>query len=285
VTVLTGLTAAFRRLSAPARAVVAVIVVFGFISPIYLALVNAFKSTPEIAASPAGLPLHATLDNLRTAWERPDHLIQSGLRNSLIVTVSTVVLVVPLAAALSFYLSRRSRRFQATALAVLATGLMIPPQVVLLPTIRILGWIGLDHSFAGLVLSNVSGGYLSFAVFVYAGFLRSVPDEIVEAAILDGASDLRVWWSIVMPLVRPATATVAIFLSLWTWNDFLNPLFILGPLTGQTITTGIYLTIGQYSVDYGQLFGIMFLAGIIPVIGYLALQKQFISGLTSGSGK
>ena len=280
-----GLGPRLRPPAAPTRLLVATVVVFLFISPIYLALVNAFKSTPEIAASPAGLPLHPTLANLRTAWGRPDHLIQSGLRNSLIVTVSTVVLVLPLAAALSFYLSRRPLRLRAGALAVLATGLMIPPQVVLLPTIRILGWIGLDHSFPGLVLSNISGGYLSFAVFVYTGFMRSVPSEVVEAAVLDGASELRVWWSIVMPLVRPASATVAIFLALWTWNDFLNPLFILGPLTGQTITTGIYLTIGQYSVDYGQLFGIMFLAAIIPVAGYLALQRQFISGLTSGSSR
>ena len=162
---------------------------------------------------------------------------------------------------------------------------MIPPQVILLPTIQILTFLGLDHSYPGLILSNLGGGYLSFAVFVYVGFMRAVPNEIIEAARLDGASGLRIWWGIVMPLVRPATATVAIFSSLWIWNDFLNPLFILGPLQGQTITTGLYLTIGQYSVDYGQLFGIMFLAAIVPVVGYLFVQKQFIAGLTSGSSK
>ena len=81
---------------------------------------------------------------------------------------------------------------------------------------------------------------------------------------MDGASGLRIWWTIIMPLVRPATATVAIFLSLWIWNDFLNPLFILGPLQGQTITTGLYLSVGQFQMNYGQLFGIMFLAGDHP---------------------
>ncbi|HTF09120.1 MAG TPA: carbohydrate ABC transporter permease, partial [Asanoa sp.] len=214
-----------------------------------------------------------------------DNLIPLGLRNSLIVAVVSVALIIPLGSAFSFYISRRSGKAKAAILLLLSAGLMIPPQVTLLPTIRILTWIGLDHSYPGLILANLGGGYLSFAVFVYVGFMRSVPDEIIQAARLDGASGLRIWWQIVLPLVRPATATVAIFLTLWIWNDFLNPLFILGPLQGQTITTGLYLTIGQYSVDYGQLFGIMFLAGVLPVIGYLTVQKQFVAGLTSGATK
>jgi multiple sugar transport system permease protein/raffinose/stachyose/melibiose transport system permease protein len=102
---------------------------------------------------------------------------------------------------------------------------------------------------------------------------------------MDGAGSLRIWWTIVMPLLRPATATVAIFLSLWIWNDFMNPQFILGPLKGQTITTGLYLSLGQYSTNYAQLFGVMLLAAVIPVAGYLALQRQFIAGLTTGASK
>ncbi|MEU4155278.1 carbohydrate ABC transporter permease [Actinoplanes sp. NPDC026670] len=270
---------------APLRLLAATIVTVLFVAPIYLMLVNAFKSQPDILRNPVSLPLPPTLDNLTQALTRPDRLILLGLRNSLIVVACSVALLVPLGSALSFWLSRRTGRAKAVILFVLAAGLMIPPQVTLLPTIRILTWLGLDHSYPGLILSNLGGGYLSFAVFVYVGFLRSVPDDIVQAARLDGASGLRIWWQIVMPLVRPATATVVIFLALWIWNDFLNPLFILGPLQGQTITTGLYLTIGQYSVDYGQLFGIMFLAGILPVIGYLTVQKQFVAGLTAGSAK
>jgi len=263
----------------------AALVILLFVSPIYLMVVNAFKSQKQILASPAAPPTPPTLGNLTTALNRPDSLIQLGLRNSVIVVVCSVGLLIPLASAFSFYVSRRSGRARAAILGLLGAGLMIPPQVILLPIIQILTFLGLDHSYPGLVLSNLGGGYLSFAVFVYVGFLRSVPDEIVQAARVDGASSLRVWWQILMPLLKPATATVTIFLSLWIWNDFLNPLFILGPLQGQTITTGLYLTIGQYSVNYGQLFGIMFLAGIVPVVGYLAVQKQFVAGLTAGSTK
>ena len=274
-----------RLLLGRARLVFAILVTLVFVSPIYLTVVNAFKHEDDIVANPAAPPIHPTLSNLATALSRPDHLVQTGLRNSLIVVVCSVLLLIPLSSAFSFYISRRRTKLRAVILAVLAAGLMIPPQVVLLPTIHILTWIGLDHTYPGLILSNLGGGYFSFGVFVYVGFMRAIPDEIVEAARIDGASGLRIWWSIIMPLVRPATATVAIFLSLWIWNDFLNPLFILGPLQGQTITTGLYLSVGQFSMNYGQLFGTMFLAGIIPVIGYLLMQKQFIAGLTAGSTK
>jgi raffinose/stachyose/melibiose transport system permease protein len=267
------------------RVLGAALVILAFVSPIYLMVINAFKTRSQILSSPEALPIPPTLGNLTTALSRPDNLIGLGLRNSLIVVVFSVALIIPLASAFSFYISRRRTRVRAIILAALAAGLMIPPQVILLPTIQILTFVGLDHTYPGLILSNLGGGYLSFAVFVYVGFMRSIPDEVIQAARLDGATGLLIWWRIVLPLVRPATATVAIFLSLWIWNDFLNPLFILGPLQGQTITTGLYLTIGQYSVDYGQLFGIMFLAGIVPILGYLTVQKQFVAGLTAGSTK
>jgi raffinose/stachyose/melibiose transport system permease protein len=251
------------RRSGKIRVLIAAAVTLVFVAPIYLMLVNAFKPQDKILANPIALPWPPTLDNLKEALTRPDNLIPLGLRNSLIVAVVSVALIIPLGSAFSFFISRRSGKAKAAILLALSAGLMIPPQVTLLPTIRILTWIGLDHTYPGLILANLGGGYLSFAVFVYVGFMRSVPDEIIQAA----------------------TATVAIFLTLWIWNDFLNPLFILGPLQGQTITTGLYLTIGQYSVDYGQLFGIMFLAGVLPVIGYLTVQKQFVAGLTSGATK
>jgi raffinose/stachyose/melibiose transport system permease protein len=277
-----NLTGLVRR---RARLLLAIAITLGFVSPIYITVVNAFKTQSQILKSPISPPVPPTLGNIATALHRPDHLIELGIRNSVIVVVCSIALLIPLGAAFSFYISRMKTKARPILLALLAAGLMVPPQVTLLPTIHILRAIGLAHSFPGLILSNLGGGYLSFAVFVYVGFMRGVPGEIVEAARVDGASALRIWWTIIMPLVKPATATVAIFLSLWIWNDFVNPQFILGPLHGQTITAGIYLTIGQYSVDYGQLFGIMFLAAIVPVLGFLSVQKQFIAGLTSGSTK
>lgn len=260
-------------------------VTLAFVLPVYIAIVSAFKRPDDIVANPVAPPVPFTFDNILTALRRPDQLVQVGLVNSLVVTLATVLIVVPLSSALSFYLSERTPRVKAALLALFALGLMVPPQVVLLPIVGLLQTVGLANSYTGLILSNVGGGYLSFAVFVYVGFLRTVPREVVEAARVDGAGDLRLWWQVVHPMLRPATATVFIFLGLWVWNDFLNPLFILGPLKGQTITTGVYLSLGTYSTDYGQLFGIMFLAAAIPVVAYLVSQREFIHGLMSGASK
>ena len=265
--------------------VAAWLVTLAFVLPIYIALSGAFKSQEQILANPLALPAPFTFDNILTALQRPDTLVTNGLLNSILVTGLTVAILIPLSSALSFYISERSPRLKGVLLAIFALGLMVPPQTVLLPIVQLLQAIGLGHSYPGLILANVGGGYMSFAVFVYVGFLRSVPREVIEAARVDGATDLRIWWTVVLPLVRPATATVGIFLGLWVWNDFLNPLFILGPLQGQTITTGIYVALGGYSADYGQLFGIMLLAAIVPVVGYLVSQREFIHGLMSGASK
>jgi multiple sugar transport system permease protein/raffinose/stachyose/melibiose transport system permease protein len=265
--------------------VVAVVVTLLFVLPVYIALASAFKSQAQILTSPLGLPAPPTLDNITTALDRRDHLVTGGVANSLVITVLSVGILIPLSSALSFWLSQQRPRIKSLLLVVFALGLMVPPQTVLLPIVQLLRAIGLNNSYPGLILSNVGGGYLSFGVFVYVGFLRTVPRDLIEAARIDGASDVRVWWQIVLPLVRPATATVGIFLSLWVWNDFLNPLFILGPRQGQTITTGIYVSLGTYSTDYGQLFGIMFLAASIPVVGYLLTQREFIRGLMAGASR
>jgi len=263
----------------------AAIAVLVLVSPIYLTIVNAFKVDDAIANSPLALPIHPTLSNLSAALNRPDRLIQAGLRNSLIDVVFSVGILIVLTSAFAFYISRRRSKIRALILVLLAAGMMVPPTVVLLPILTVLKFLGLDHSYPGLILANLGGGYFSFGVFVYVGFMRSIPSDIIEAARVDGASLLRVWWTIVMPLVRPATATVGIFLSLWIWNDFLFPQFILGPLKGQTITTGLYVSLGQFQTSYGQFFGVMFLAAVIPVVGYLLVQKQFVAGLTAGSTK
>lgn len=161
---------------------------------------------------------------------------------------------------------------------------MIPPAVIMVPLTRILSGIGLMNSIPGAVLVNV-GYYLPFAVLVFMGFVRSIPKELEEAAEMDGASRLRIFFQIVFPLLRPASASVLIFLGVWIWNDFLTPLLILGPGTGNTITVGIYRSIGTYQRDFGSVFAFMFLATLPVLVFYLLFQKHFIRGLTGGAIK
>jgi raffinose/stachyose/melibiose transport system permease protein len=268
----------------PLRPVVAVAISAVFFVPLYFVLVNVFKPGPEIAANPAALPVPPTLDNIITLLSRSDRLFWASLTNSVLVTTLSVIVLIVFSAMLGHYLSRSQGRWVRPLTLVLLAGLMIPPQVILLPITRVLQLFDLMATVQGLILFNV-GYYVPFGVFVFTGFMRQIPRELEEAAAIDGASRFQTFWKIVFPLLRPATASVMIFLGVWIWNDFLNPLIILGPSRGTTITTGIYRAIGQYQADFGQVFALMFLASLPVLIFYLVLQKDFVKGLTGGASK
>jgi raffinose/stachyose/melibiose transport system permease protein len=269
---------------ASARPLLAILVASAFFLPLYLVLTNVFKHGPDITASPASLPVPPTLDNLSQALTRPDRLFWTGLINSVTVTLLSIVVLTVVSAMLGHYVARTHSRFGRIALLVLLAGLMIPPQVILVPVTQVLGVAGLMGTIGGLVLFNV-GYYVPFGVFVFSGFVRSIPVELEEAAAIDGSGRFGTFWRVVFPLLRPATASVLIFLGVWIWNDFLNPLIILGPIGGTTVTVGIYRSLGQFQRDFGGMFGLMFLATLPVLIFYLVLQKYFVKGLTGGAVK
>jgi raffinose/stachyose/melibiose transport system permease protein len=274
-----------NRSAAPwVRPIVAILASALFFVPLYLVCVNVIKRGDLIAKEPAALPVPPTLHNLKAVLTRSDNLFLVSLTNSVIVTVLSVLVLTVLAALLGHYLARNRSRWARVLTLVLLCGLMIPPQVILMPIADIMRITHLITTLQGLVLFNV-GYYVPFGVFVFTGFIRSVPVELEEAAVIDGASRMQVFWRIVFPLLRPATASVLIFLSVWIWNDFIDPLIILGPSQGTTVTTGLYRSIGQYQVDLGSVFALMFLATLPVLIFYLALQKHFVKGLTGGATK
>ena len=265
------------------RPVLAVLVSALFAAPLYLALVNVFKPADAIRSHPLAPPLSdVTTENITNAAQLS--VVQSGLKTSLIITVGALVLMVPLSAMTAYYISRSDTRVARLLMLFLLFGLMLPPQVVLIPTTVILRHLHLMFTYWGVIL-NFAAYYLPFGVFVYSGFLRAVPRELDEAGAIDGASSLKVFWRIIFPLMRPATASVVVIVALWTWNDFLSPLIILGAAHGVTITTGIYLAIGAYSIDYGQEFGVMLLASLPVLALFLLLQRHFVSGLARGGTK
>ncbi len=258
---------------------------FVFSLPLYLALVNIFKTEEQITRYPIALPAPFTLENIITVLTRPDHLLFEGLKNSLIITVSTVITVVFFASAIGYYIARSNKRYMQYILLIFVAGMMVPAQVVLIPLARMLNWLGLIGTFQGLILLQTGGGLLSFAVFVYSGFVKSIPRELDEAAMIDGANRFTIFWRVIFPLMRPATATVVIFVSLWTWNEFLLPLIILGPGEGVTVTTGIFTAVDNLNINYGGAFALMFLSAL-PILGFFfSMQKEFIAGLTGGSIK
>jgi raffinose/stachyose/melibiose transport system permease protein len=268
----------------PVRPLAATFVAAVFSLPLYVALANVFKRGDLITKEPAAPPVPPTLDNIVAVLTRPDRLYWVSLANSVVVTGLSIVVLTVLSAMLGHYLARSRGRWVRAVTLLLLCGLMIPPQAILLPVVRVLQVTGLMTTLQGLILFNV-GYYIPFGVFVFTGFVRSVPVALEESASMDGANRFQVFWRIVFPLLRPATASVLIFLGVWIWNDFLNPLVILGPSQGTTVTTGIYRSIGQYQADFGSVFALMFLATLPVLVFFLALQKQFVKGLTGGASK
>lgn len=266
------------------RPFVSLAVAGAFFLPLYIALVNVFKPSDEVVREPLSLPLSPSLDNVISVLTRSDGLFWSGLSTSVLVTSISIVVTTVLAAMTAHYLARSEALWGRILLTIMLTGLMIPPAVIMVPLTRILRELGVMSSLPGAILVNI-GYYLPFAVFVFMGFIRTIPKELEEAAALDGASRFRTFWQIVFPLLRPASASVLIFLGVWIWNDFLTPLLILGPGTGNTITVGIYRSIGTYQRDFGSVFAFMFLATLPVLVFYLLFQKHFIRGLTGGATK
>ncbi|MFI6319384.1 carbohydrate ABC transporter permease [Nonomuraea sp. NPDC050556] len=266
------------------RPVAGIVVGAIFFIPLYIGLINTFRDPDLIAQEPMAFPHPPTLDNIVNLLTRPDLLYWASLANSVLVTSVSILVLTVLSACLGHYLARTASIWGRALMLLLLCGLMIPPQVILAPVTYVLGSLGLMQTVQGLVLFNV-GYYIPFGVFVFSGFMRGIPRELEEAAAIDGASRGQIFWRIVFPLLRPASASVLIFLGVWIWNDFIDPLIILGPSRGTTITTGIYRSVGLWRTDFGTIFSLM-LMGTIPVlVFYLFLQKHFVKGLTGGATK
>ncbi|WP_220183077.1 carbohydrate ABC transporter permease [Sphaerisporangium album] len=255
-----------------------------FFLPLYLMLVNVFKPSTDIVPHPAAPPVPPTMENIGAVLSRPDSLFTYGLVNSVAVTALSITILTVLSAMLGHYLARSRHVLAKVVMVTLLCGLMIPVPVILAPITSVLKTLGLMTTLQGLILVNI-GYYVPFGVLLFMGFVKGVPLELEEAAELDGASRLRVFWQVVFPLLRPASASVLIFLGVWIWNDFLTPLVILGPDSGTTVTVGVYRAIGQHQSDFGAVFAFMFLATLPILVFYLALQKNFVKGLTGGAVK
>jgi raffinose/stachyose/melibiose transport system permease protein len=256
-----------------------------FLVPVYIAVVNVFKTRADIFASPLGIPFgRLTLDNILRNLSTPSFNLGIGYGTSLVLSGLTVTIVVALAASMSYVISRKEHRFFKYAYLLLLAGLMVPAQVILLPLIQVLRQLGLMFTVQGLLVANLAW-YMPFAAFVFVGYIRTIPRQLDESARIDGASDLIIFGRIIYPLIGPATASVIIFISLWTWNDFVNPLLILGTSKFYTITIGVYRAVGQYTQRWEDVFAIVFMAIFPVIIFYLLMQKRFVSGLTAGALK
>ncbi len=253
-----------------------------YLAPLYIAVVNSVKPYSEIIKSPLSLPEQFTFDNFVEAYKSSNML--ELYKNSIIITVSSVAILILLTSMAAYIIARRKGKVYQGLYVFSLAGIMIPPVVTLIPSIKTLSTLHLLYTMPGLLLFY-AGTYFSTTIFLYVGFIKTIPASLDESAFIDGANPFTTFFKIIFPLVSPCTATAVIFLGMWIWNDFLNPMYILGFRGGKTITTGIYNAIGAYTSMWNLVFANVMLASLPIIILYLSMQKLFMQGLTSGAVK
>ena len=270
-----------RRIGKKITFIVGAILAFAYVFPFFLVFVNALKLKPDILANPLSIPTSITWDNFNQALTKMNFF--RSLTNSIIITVLSVSLLVVFSSMLAYYLARTKTNLSKYIFMVLVASMIVPFQALMIPFMARFAQFVSWNNRGALIFFYIGFG-VALSTFLYHGFISNIPTEIDEAASIDGASDMVAFWRIIFPMMRPITATVAIINALWIWNDFLLPRLVLTNET-QTLPLSTYLFYGQYSIEYGQAMAGLLLAVIPIIIFYLALQRQFIAGISAGAVK
>jgi len=252
-----------------------------FLYPIYIMIASSFYS--EGAAS-AVLPI----PNL-TNWEKygmilADAQFYRSLFNSIVVTCSTIGIAVVVTSMAGYAISRQGKGILNWILLLFLSGLIIPLQTTMIPQFKLALLLDLMNTKTFLVLLYTAG-IIPFATFIYVGFTKTVSREIEESAMLDGCGKFRTFWSIVFPLLAPATGTVIVTNMFGIWNDFINPLIYLQDTNKMTAITYIYNFKQKYSTDWGAVFAVCTLISVPLLIVFGVVQKRLFQSVAAGALK
>ena len=246
-------------------------------------MLTAAKDRVEAARFEFTLPTEwFLLDNIAEVLDARNGIVVTAMRNSLILTVGSVAILVVLAAMVAFVLQRRRDRVAAVVTALMLAGLIIPPAIV--PTIYVLQSIGLFKTLVGLTLVEIAF-LLPFSVLIFRTFMSSIPRELDEAAIIDGATGTQLFRHVIFPLLRPAVITVIVVSSVAVYNDFVNPLYFLPGNENATVQLTLYNFTSQMGSRWQLLFTDVLLITIPPLIMFILFQRQIVSGMAAGAVK
>jgi raffinose/stachyose/melibiose transport system permease protein len=252
-----------------------------FLVPFAFILLTASKPGPEAALFEFSWPSQFLLvENIWEVLTFGDNRMLLALWNSTLLTVFSVLLVVLISALVAYVMQRRLDGMAAIASTVMLLGLIVPPAVV--PTIFLLQWLGIYKTLFGLIMIEVAI-QMPFAILVFRAFMGSIPRELDEAAIIDGASPLQVFFSVILPLLRPAIVTVVVITAVTVYNDFTLPLYFLPGSENVTVQLTLYTFISQFSSQWHLLFADVVVITIPPLIMFIFFQRQIVSGLTAGA--
>ena len=252
------------------------------LAPIVIMIFSAFKSTPEIFKAPFGIPDFTNIGNFTKIWTQTNFV--RYLLNSFIVTGASMALILTLGT-MAAYAIARYEFFGATfILMFFLAGLTLPLKLAIIPLFMLMRDLGVLNNQLSLILVYTAMG-LPSTVFIMTGFIRTLPNELEDAARMDGASEARIMWSIMLPLVRPAMVIAGIQNVVPIWNDFFFPLVFIQNDDLKTLPQGLTTFMGEYTTDWGALFAGLTLSAAPIIVIYIVLSRQFISGMTSGAIK
>jgi raffinose/stachyose/melibiose transport system permease protein len=254
-----------------------------FILPFLFIISMAVKSKAESSYFSFSWPEKFLLwENLAEVVKTRDYMLVTAFINSTIITVGAVALLVLFGAMVGYVLQRRPGRISNIVYAFVLAGLMVPPAVI--PTIWVLQWLGLFKTLSGMILIQVAYG-LSFSILLYRAFIASIPKELDEAAIIDGASPLQVFFKVILPLLMPVTLTNIVVQSVGIFNDFTNPLYYLPGKQNVTVQLTLYNFISQFQSQFNLLFMNILLITIPPLLVFIFFNRQIVAGMTAGAVK
>jgi raffinose/stachyose/melibiose transport system permease protein len=250
-----------------------------FLFPVYALVTLSLKDPRQIATSPLAPPTTPTFENFGNAWERAS--FGSALLNSTLITVVSVAILIAVGSFAAYFVARWQTRLGYGLYVLFLLGIVLPFQLGMIPLFTMVDDLGLLGTYQGMILFY-TGIQLPFTIFLYTGFIRALPSDYADAALIDGASHLRAFTQVVFPLLRPITGTVLILNAVFVWNDFFTPLLYLGGSDHETIPVRIFSFVGQYVSDYGLVFAGLVLAALPILAIFLVLQKYVIKGFSSG---
>ncbi|MBV7338801.1 carbohydrate ABC transporter permease [Chloroflexi bacterium TSY] len=251
------------------------------IYPMIWMFYTSFKEQWQIFENPFALPGQLNMTNYVKAWTIGNFNLY--FMNSVIITLPSVLGILLISSLAAYAFARFRFKGDRHLFLFFLIGIMVPSQAIVIPAFQIVSSLGLINSYLALIFTYFS--WCPVAIFILTTFFKGLPIEIEDAAKIDGAGHLGIFWWIALPLARPALATVAIFYFVWVWNDFMYPLLYLQLDTLSTIPLGLMLFNGRWRVDWGMQTAALSIASFMPILFYMIFQDKFVRGLTAGAVK
>jgi raffinose/stachyose/melibiose transport system permease protein len=250
-----------------------------FLYPVYVLVNLSLKNPKEISEASLALPGSIEFENYSKAWDGAS--LGAAMLNSTIITVLSLLCLVAVGSLASYYLARTQTKLSYGMYLLFLLGIVLPFQLALVPLYKLIKDTGLLGSYTSMILFY-TGLQMPFTIFLYTGFLRALPREYGEAALVDGASHWQSFTRVTFPLLRPITGTVIILNAVFVWNDFLTPLVYLGGTPNETLPVVVYQFVGQYVSNWGYIFAAVVVASLPILVMFLLLQRFVIKGFASG---